>query len=251
MELFKIFQKPVVLHCYTNLAAIYNFYPIKSGTAYIPDWWKQIPKNLVLENNFFPTATMKNCVGFTDFFKNSFALPLWSDVSIAIGQNGSTDYKYQFSDCQSKINAHPQFQRGEAFSEKEFQHLKFETPWRFICEEEISFLQTGAFWNQNDFSEMQITPGVINFKYQNGINVNTLWKRQPKEKIYHLQENMPFCFLFPLTERKIKLKIHLISDEDFNNLTNLTYRSSFFGKYKTNQRNLQERGCPFHFKAEK
>lgn len=251
MNISNWFKKDVVLHCYTDRAHVFNYCPITQGKNFLPDWWKKVPKQLIEGDNIYPYPTMKSCVGFIDFFKNSFAMPLWSEVAIQIGQVGTTDYKYQFSDMSSSIKHHNPAQRGLAYPEHEFQHLKFEAPWRFSCDEDIKFMQVGPFWNNNDPMEMAIAPGVLDFKYQKGANVNVLFKRDFETKTYTFEAGAPLVYFFPLTERNVKLKVHLLSSEEYKKLTSSDISLSFVGKYRTNQRFLKKRGCPFHFKVEK
>jgi hypothetical protein len=249
MDLFKWFQKPVVLDCYTNSAGLFNYAKIKKASAYIPQWWKDLP----LTNNHrgHPTPTMKGCVGFVELYKQGFILPLWSDLHLELGPIGTKDYYYKFSDGRSSITVHSQEQRGEMCDEYAYQHLKFENPWAIRCEEDINFLMTGVEYNQDRPEKMRVLPGIVNFKYQHGANINVIWAREAESKTHLLEFNSPLAHLIPLTERKVELRLHLVSNEIYTSMREISLSTTFLKKYKINKNVVKENGCPFHFKKEK
>jgi len=251
MNFLNFFKKSVVLNCYTSHSGIFTYAPIKTASNFFPNWWKQLPKTYDSEKVIHPVSTMKQCIGFIDLYKHGFIIPMWSDVIFEIGKQGTTDYRYHFSDDHSRAIYHDANQRGTAYPELDFQHLKIDSPWIFTCDEPIDFLMTDVVWNKDDPSVMSVMPGVINFKYQCGTNINTIWKRTSETTRHTIEFNTPICHLIPLTDRKIVLKLHLVSPEEYGRISGVSRRTKFFGKYRANKRILQETKCPFHFKAEK
>lgn len=251
MNFFKWLKKDIVLNCYTSDASVFNFAPIKPSAHFLPEWWKEIPQAIDLENSIIPIPTMKHCTGFTDLYKQGFVIPMWCDFLLVLGQKGTTDFLYQFSDGKSAATPHPAVQRGAAFPKLEFQHLKIVSPWLITCDEPIEFLATNPTWNQKDPSTMTVLPGVVNFKYQFGTSMNTIWKRPAEQTKYQIDFGTPLYHYVPLTERKVRIKTHLISQQDFDQLGSSATAVTFFSKYKSVKRTMQKSGCPFHFKAEK
>lgn len=253
MTWFNFVKKDIVLHCYTSRAEVFNYAPIKKASNYIPEWWKALPKT----HREHPEAlhvlpTMKLCVGFTNLFAQGFILPLWSEVAIKVGKQTdqpSQDYSYQFADLTSQMGHHAAWQSNDAYPSNQYQHLKIISPWALVCDEDIAFMQLQPVWNFSKPEEVFIPPGVLNFKYQSATNINMFYKRQAQDIVHTLEFGQPMSHLVPLTERKVRLELHLVSDEDFKKLDAKNKRLSFFGKYRQNKNALTERKCPFHFKT--
>jgi hypothetical protein len=256
MTWFNFLSKDIVLHCYTSQPEVFNYAPIRKATAFFPDWWKALPPSYAGENNMGSTTTMKLCIGFTDLFAKSFVLPLWSYVSIGIekkidpeAETFKYQFRYQFSDRVSRCEEHNPKQSGNSYPISEYQHLKLKSPWIFSCAEDISFLQIQAIWNFKNPENMFIPPGIFNFKYQVGTDVNTLWPRGIEDNVHDLGFGQPLTQYVPLTERKVKLQLHLISHEEFSNRLSMNASIFFVNKYRNNKKILRERGCPFQFKV--
>lgn len=254
MALFNFLKKDVVLHCYTARPEVYNFAPIKKASAFLPDWWKELPKTYKRENAMQEFGTMKMCSGFTDLYSKGFIMPLWSDVKVMIGKKGEQDqnapaYRYQFSDLVSKMGHHPTSQHNDAYPLTNYQHLKLTSPWVFACEEDIDFLQIQPFWNFSQPEKMFAPPGVVSFKYQVGTNINTFWVRENEDVTHDMPFMQPLLQYIPLTEKKVTLKLHLVSDAEFLRIGSISTPVTFLNKYKHNKKLLKTSGCPFHFKV--
>ena len=256
MTWFNFLSKDIVLHCYTSRPEVFNYAPIRKTTAFFPEWWKALPPSYALKNGVGSAATMKLCTGFTDLFAKGFVLPLWSDVSVGIEKKIDPDvethkyqFRYQFSDNTSSFDTHNTKQFGDSYPISEYQHLKFDTPWILSCAEDIPFLQIQATWNFKNPEKMFVPPGILSFKYQVGMPVNSFWAREAEDAVHDLVFGQPLTQYRPLTERKVKLQLHLISHEEFLNRKNINTVTVFVNKYRNNKKILKERGCPFQFKV--
>ena len=257
MSFLNFLNRPVVLHCYTDRADIFNYAPIGRASKFIPDWWKALPKsvgfNTASKEPFDNSIenTMKGCVGFTNLYKTGFIIPMWCDFALEIGKINSGQYKYRFSDNTSVASMHPQDQRGAIYPEENYQHIKIHSPWKFVCEEEIDFLTVEPTWSISTPDSIKILPGVINFKYQYGTNINTIWTRRDEDIRYVLEYNQPLVHVIPLTDKKVVLKLHLLNTEDFANMCSSARPIKFANKFRTVKKTMDAKGCPFHYKTEK
>lgn len=256
MTWFNFLSKDIVLHCYTSRPDVFNYAPIRKTTAFLPEWWKALPPSHAFENGLGRGATMKLCTGFTDLFAKGFVLPLWSDVSVGIGKKIDPDvethsyqFRYQFSDGTSSFVPHDAKQSGGFYPISEYQHLKLINPWIFSCAEDIAFLQIQPTWNFKNPEKMLVPPGILSFKYQVGAEVNTFWPRGVEDTVHDLAFGQPLTQYIPLTERKVKLQLHLISHEELLNRGSISKKTVFLNKYRNNKKILKERGCPFQFKV--
>ena len=254
MSFFNFSKKDVVLHCYTDRPDVYNFSAIKEAKHFIPDWWKEIPKSYRLPSMGLAGPdlnTMKSCSGFTDLYRQGAMMPMWSDCEVVVGEAGSGEFRYQYSNGYSVAQSHAENQRGTQYPNCDYLHLKFESEWRLRCEEDIDFLVTAPVWNHNTPENFTILPGSLNFKYQPFLNINVLFRRKPTTEKYLIQFGLPIAHLVPLTERKVVIKTHLVSSDEIKRMSAVGAYTTFAGKYQNNKRLLKASGCPFHFKAEK
>jgi hypothetical protein len=249
--MFNFFKKPIVFHCYTDRAEVFNHAKIAKSSEFIPDWWKSIPKEVLANDDLVSLPTLKSCPGFIDLYRSGFFIPMWTDLMVEVGEFGNPAYRYQYADRRSEAMHHPTYQRGAAFPEEKYQHLKVSVPWYLKCDEDISFLFSTPTWNMDSPETFTVLPGMLNFKYQGAVNVNTLWTREAQLKRHLLPFGSPLAHLIPMTERKMVLQHHLLDTEEFENLRCIGRRVSFTTNYRKLKRVQEASGCPFHHTPEK
>lgn len=240
-------KKELVLNCYTNRADVYNFFPVVEAKRKVPEWFKKIPTPVFkhLEDYSLELVNLKQCVGFLDYYKKGFILPLWSDLVLNIGAKNTLDYRWQYSDRTSSIEEHHPKQTNNHFDPLLYQHLKLISPWLFSCDEDISFLAVEPGWQFDMLGNARVLSGVIGFKYQTSANINIFFPREEKETEVLLAAGMPLYHLIPLTERKITIKTHLVSDEHFNRISQINATIKFMRHYEKREKLLSTSGCPF------
>lgn len=243
---------PVYLDCYTSNADAYKYAKIEPAARFYPKWWKKLknkysvidPSNPQLEMR--ESGTMRSCAGFTDLFKSALCIPLWSDLRLTVGPIGTDFYKWLYADGRSRAGVHGQAQRGDFMPDSEYQHFKLVTPWRIKCEEDVKFLLFDPTWTGDANNGVITPPGVLEFKYQAAANVNILVARDLESpRVVDLKYGTPLAFLAPLTERRVVLRYHLISTEEFERLPKGAL--TFVNAYNTTKKKEQEQ-CPMKTK---
>lgn len=243
--MFDIFKRrsEVVLDCFTYNYNAYNCFKIDQALKYIPKWWKDLPTDLMNKNMFVsetPASTMKGCTGFIDFYKNGFIMPLWTDIII---NTSESNYSYQCADDKSLILDHDAIQYNNTF--KFLHHLKLLSVWTIKCKEAINFMWNSPFWSNNDneniFNNVFIIPGVLNFKYQTNTNVNMFITKKPN-RIF-LEAGKPLVYLIPNTEKKITLKHHHVSKDEFEKYQSHNFAFKLDGLRR--KKYIQHQTCPF------
>lgn len=234
---FFIKKSEIVLDCFTFIDLYKTTFPPINSVDTYPQWFKSLPKNDFVNNNFVnavPLKTMRRCVGILDFFRYSFTLPLWSDVII---NTDKESYSYFFADNFSSIEMHNPRQHGNFISH--YNHLKFVSPWLFFCKRDVKFLVVQPSWNFIDnqlFNEnIFIVPGVVDFKYQHTTNVNAFITKKKNE--LKLNAGTPLLNFFPLTDKKIKIISHTITKQEFDSKSFSNNR--FLGSYILNKKRLE------------
>jgi hypothetical protein len=245
-------RKKVVLDCFTFNHAAYELFPIEKSVYHLPDWWKQLPSKIDKGNAGYD-PTMKKCQGLKSFYQNGISIPLWSEFAVrwvSDEEKKQTHINWKFSDEISSAEVHSQSQRGTFLSEKKYQHLKILSPWAFKCKEDINWLFVQNFWALNNPEKFIILPGCIDFKYQHVTNINVMIPfEQLKNCHFSLECGSPLVSLFPLTERKVEIKNHLVSMEEFKKLLGFG-KISFTGRYNTIRSIIEkkeQKKCPFGF----
>lgn len=245
-------QGPVYLDCYTSRKDVYDLAKIESATRFYPEWWKKLKNsfdatdanNTTLGDRIVPT--MRYCVGFTSLFKRALCIPLWSDLRLTVGPVNSGFYKWIYSDRKSEAGVHPYEQRGEFAPDSHYQHLKLDCPWTVKCDGEVSFLFFDPVWTGEPNSSVITPPGILDFKYQHSININMLVARDPEDpKVIDLRYGTPLAFLVPMTDRRVVLRYHLVSQEEFEGF--FTPPITFVNAYGTIKKKEQEQ-CPMKSK---
>lgn len=231
-------RSELVLDCFTSNPSSFEFSRPDYAVKFIPDWWKKLPK--VNECQFGAQPNMKHCAGFVDYFRSGIALPMWSDLDVKVGPVGSEHYIWQYSDGESHATSHNPWESGSFIDPKETVHLKLIYPWRFKCKDDVRWLWTHFGWQQPIDTSYKVLPGALSFNYQTGANINILFMRRQTETLTQLKFRTPLVHVAPISDKKLTLKHHLISSEQFQQMQRTVTRSSFVGSYKKIKKYLME-----------
>ena len=233
-------EKPIIIDCFSADQNVVDLFPIQKASKFFPEWWKKLPKTYFEKN--VERSTMKSCYGFTEHYQHGFIIPLWLDLNIHVNHNS-----YEWKSMSSlKIDEHPQFQRGDYLNDSKYGHLKIISSWKIKCNEKIHFTYTQPVWNFNIPEELIIPPGTLEFKYQHTTNINAFVKFQNNPKNIFLRAGQPMVHITPLSERPIKIKNHLISQKEMDNMYPIfSFKNSYYKLKKL--RKEKESRCPFGF----
>jgi hypothetical protein len=257
--MFNILKKKTIeLHCYTDNKMVYDCFKIQHGTNFYPQWWKDLPKYPKIPTHN-TSLSMKGCYGFLKLYKNSFVIPLWSDLLISNKKN-QVNIAYnnienepikkilKFSNVIFKLEHHNIDQFKNLVDHNEWTQFKLATPWLIECKENINFLSIDCSYNKEKiFGDVILVPGMFNFFIENEPNVNGFVKNNTEDIL--LSAGTPLIHIVPLTERPIKIFCHL-DPYKFDVLKS----SQFFSFYNVGQNKLKQllkvkdQKCPFTLK---
>jgi hypothetical protein len=239
--MFFLKRKKIIIDCLTtNALASELYYPDKAVNFY-PDWWKSLPSTYKnTQNGFTDMATMKTCMGFTDYYQKSFFLPLWSDLKIKVDSKDS--FRWQFSDSKSNAIPHELNQR-KGFLEN-YNHLKIVSPWLFKSKFDVFFSVNQPIWSFNDNPQIIVPSALLEFKYQHETNVNMFFPKTANE--YLFEAGQPMMAFTPLTEKEVEFKTHLVDYEEFSKCYDLQNQVHFLNKYRKIRNKYKSLNkCPF------
>lgn len=168
-------------------------------------------------------------------------VPLWSDLKIEIGNTSGTDYNWNYADpsFDQRVSQHPTPQRGEFLPEKQYSHMKLDSPWLLCCSTDVYFM---SYSDELKPFFIETLGGVLDFKNQHEINVNLMLKRFAQPRSVLLKNGQIIEEYRVMSERPIVFKQHLVSIDEHAKLSSITSGVKFFGNYQ----NLRGR-CPFGF----
>lgn len=240
------FKKPkVVLDCFTYSEAVAMAAPIQKASAYLPEWWKNLSGQYYEDNNkLLVRTTSKLCPGIIDYYTNSIALPTWCEFKIAPNPDGS--YSWVFPDQETTAIVHPIAQYEGFVDRHEFGHIKIESPWIFMCKENINWMWSQPTYNfGTNMDKIFILPGVNNYSQNVTVSVNMMINvKQPS--LIEVGVNEPLVHITPLTERQVEIKRHVITEQEFDRLRKLNRRTTFVNSSKKTAKLREEnKECPY------
>jgi len=240
--IFKFPQKKIVLDCFTSELSTMKTAPIDFAAKSMPQWWKNLPKNTIHENGFVPVPNMKHCVGMTDYFKFSVAIPLWSEIAVRVNKDKS--FQWQFSNRRGECGEHNLSKQATGFF-NQHGHMKLISPWAFKSEKNINWVWTQPTYSFPQNSEIVSLPAIVNYYYQHATNINYLFPLD-RERTFFLEHGTPIALLTPMTDKKIKIVRHLVSKEEWLRINDTSTHITFLHKYSTRVKKINRlENCPY------
>lgn len=236
-------NKPIILNCYTYRPEVFNYSPIVNSREQVPSWFKKLPFPYYKSPEDYE-QNLKLCPAAINLFSAGFVLPLWSDLFLEVGEIGTDTYRWQYSDKVSHLSCHPSMEWGNHISPEKYQHFKLSSPWVFECSEKISFLAVEPEWQFDVLDNITILNGILEFYTQCNTNINMFFKKQAEKTQQIIPCGTPIYKFVPMTSRKIILKNHLISREEFERKNSMN-RSISFRRYYQKKQSLLKNKCPY------
>jgi hypothetical protein len=209
-------EEPIYLDCYTASHFAYNHAKIDRASNYMPAWWKS--QHRVSPNG---QKTIKYCNAVRDYYAAGIVIPLWGEVEIVVHglcENSEAPiYQWRSSnedfDLQSGNHGKTQW---SGFGNNKLCNIKFISPWALKTREAVNFTWTQPTWSQPDtFNRLTALPGVTQFKTQTASHVNYVVEQRVDAQKIHLEPLTPLAIMHPMTERKVKIRHHLISPKKY------------------------------------
>lgn len=258
--MFSFFHRTPVIHvdCFTCNNDAYKLTPVIPAIQAKPEWFKKVAKpaktdtkfqNYVLDkngfisfNNDFSNRTIRSCYGFLEYYKKGFVIENWCDLVIDIRLDGMS---YHFSNGKELI-IHKEIQTAPGYDNHYI--LKLCSPWIVQTKEDVQFLELGTEWSFQNFN-FRILPGIVNFHYQTSTNIFLAVRKNIPDQ-FQIPMGHPLGHFVPLTDKKIKIHNHIVTDEEIKTKTyNETGTSAGWRRSMALIRRNDERKskCPFGF----
>ena len=233
-------KKPVTFRFVTSNKSAFAYTKPDKATKFFPKWWKDLAKGQRERDSL----DMTHCHGFLDLYKRSIIVPMWSYLTVKVGEIGTEFYEWQYADGKSELQIHAEEQRGSFLPAKEHQHVKLISPWLMECDEEVA-----VSWQPVAYADIQtkasVLPAVVIPKQMSIVNINMMLPRENEPTVYAFDAGQPLVQLVPLTEREIKIEHLYVSHENFEE----RQPPVFFSKVARHTKGLklmnEQSKCPF------
>lgn len=245
MFMFK--PSKLVIDCFTANSSAMEYFPIDHAINFIPDWWKNAPKEYMVRE-LFPTSTMKRCPAIIETFKHGIMLPLWSDLAVAM--RGSDNWEVKFASPLTRMEPHDSKQWDFYADPKDFTHIKLMSPWAISTKSDVKWTFTKPMWNFDADDDIFIAPGVLDFKTQHSTNINLLLPLKAARS-YILEAGQPMAHLVPMSDKEIVIRRHLISESEYLARFVNKFSHSFVKGYLRANNMKKQSKCPFAFLKDK
>jgi hypothetical protein len=98
----------------------------------------------------------------------------------------------------------------------------------------VKFQLSQALYSHNNYNGgFYVCPGICDFVYQHGTNINTYMARGNQ---YRFVAGQAMMYMTPLTESDVNIVTHVVSKEEYTKLLNENESHKFVGAYKERKR---------------
>ena len=208
-------RKTIVVDCFTTKNYVIEHNPIASAHKFIPQWMTDM-RSTYKADGFIPVPTMKRCPAIVSMMTQGFMVPLWCDLVIGINPV-ERSFSWQFADKQTKANPHDVSQWGAFANPTVYGHLNIIAPWCIRTKQSIDFLWTNPFYNISMKEKYKIVPAITEFKHQHTANINMFIDKSEDGDIF-IKAGTPMAHVIPMTDRKVKIKTHLVDSLEYEKL---------------------------------
>lgn len=258
--MFSFFHRSSVIDvdCFTANNDAYKYTPIVKSSKARPTWYDHVltpqqsntkwPQYKVDEkgnidfNWHISLRTIKACPGFHDLYGKGFMLENWCDSVFNINDD---NISFHYSNGDSPL-LHTNDQTKPGFTNHYI--IKMKSPWVIQCNQDVQFMLVGAEWSHEDY-DFHVLPGIVNFYYQTSSNVFMTIRKNIKQQ-FHIPMGMPLAQFVPLTDKKIRIHNHIVTEDELRTKT-YTVTGTSFGWRRTKsliKRNDNRKSkCPFGF----
>jgi len=227
--LFK--NKKYVVDFFTANYSVFDNFKITEGRKFIPTWWKNLDTKQYDGNEKRPAAivpTVKKCPGMIHTYKESFIMPLWTEIDIVMDEN--YEWTGATSDRKTHISTHSSRQYDGYLPKNHYTHLKIQSPWYAEEKTGVNFVVSPCSWDNSELLETYFIPvGIRSWKYTCSTNVHGFL--QNKAQSINFQSGMPLVHFFPMTDKNVEVRCHYDPDKVERLGQNTTDRLAFSGGY--------------------
>jgi hypothetical protein len=202
----------------------YNLFPAVETRRIIPEWFKTCPKSGFNWSKFIPDRTVRGCPGIINYINSGFVTPLWSDVNIKT--NPEQIEWYSAKEDPNVFRYHETLIQSPGFYNNQF-ILNTMSPWRIQKrKQDIKIISVFAQYHHSKSLPYSLMQGTVNTKMTTALNFFIAFPKT--SATYELKAGDIFIQYIPLSDKQLVIKNHLVSKQEFINLSKEHNTISFY-----------------------
>ena len=245
-------KKEIILDCFTDCSATYEFAKPDSAYKFFPNWFLSLKKIVSYKSQ--PHPTIRECHSFKRYYTaDTIIIPMPYMATIEIGTTKNPYYEWQSHQKEKFLFKHLNAQTNGFVGDDHF-FTKISPPWKFRTNKFVEFLWSDPVWNRPNPLDYSILPATIDFKYQFDIQVNLLFKYKETPQNISFSTGQALVMLAPRTDKVIKIKHHLVDQKTIQGLGSVgvsSVKKSYLQRKQVikaaEERNTMSK-CPFHLR---
>ena len=193
----------------------YNLFPAVETRRIIPEWFKTCPKSSFNWSKFIPYRTVRGCPGIINYINSGFVTPLWSDVNIKT--NPEQIEWYSAKEDPNFFQYHETLGQSPGFYNNQFM-LNTMSPWKIQKrKQDIKIISVFAQYHHSKSLPYSLMQGTVNTKMTTALNFFIAFPKT--NATYELKAGDIFIQYIPLSDKQLVIKNHLVSKQEFINLS--------------------------------
>ena len=245
-------KKEIVVDCFTYHHVVYDNFKIDTSSKFYPDELKKIPNKVEVKVSDHPNSklteefrTIKLCDGLRDLYTTGFMLPAWCDMKFEMfgdNQYNVADYNPDF-----QFGFHPRELYGQDLF-RGYSHIKLLSPWLIAEKTGVQFSWSPITWGgTHNLTNATVLSAVVNYRDTRGTDINVFIKNG---SIVKYAAGEALVQMIPISDKKVKLRHHLISKDEWNGIRDYTSQRLRYKNWKKLKvpKMPSTSKCPFGFK---
>ena len=210
--LFLFKEKPIEITAFVPdiFASVNEHSPIRPSKEFFPKWWRDVASSHFDWDVFEKRTTIKSCPGVISTLSSGFIVPMWSDLAIEYSKD---HWKYSYSDQKSLLTHHANGQMPGFYEDHWI--FKLQCPWNIRSS--VNLLYTQPFYLHNTpFPLIQPYGISVPISELNACNVFLFAKKDDDLNRVMIKHGTPLVHILPLTDRPVKFKTEVVSQDEYN-----------------------------------
>jgi len=195
-------RKKIILEAYAPTGDLIDYFPLVRTNECTPEWFQNLPKG---------KHNVRNCMGIKDLWSEGFMIPAWADHHISVYPDNT--YNVQASHDQKSPASNHNLEREATGAWPDYINIKLHNPWFMWCDKPIKWLITQPVWHQSHPTDFIITPGVLEFRHNHQMLLNTLFKKTNTPYLTKIKAGDSLAQVIPITDEPFELELKVMTND--------------------------------------
>jgi hypothetical protein len=226
MNLFNIFKKKPSIRFYSLVSAVHTLYPISLTKNLQRNWVAEEKEDYGKRKSKCPiyqlgqVFSINKCPAIHGIMNQGFVIHAPADFKVHTNGDNETILFTQKKVLHTTeyITTHGEevtsWLRESNVKESFPQVIKVNTPWRIICDDDIVFLQTNVWYNEE--KRFTAVTGIMDPKIAHEINVQIFWHVLDGDEL--IKAGTPLCQYIPISRSLLHNQNYIIDEANWRDI---------------------------------